>query len=84
MNAIRPISNYFQSLEIASPAQVIKNLKSIALPIIAMVGAHYVQKADAGFGLFAFCMSTCLAATGGAMVPACWAACAATIPTPTP
>ncbi|KAG8173337.1 hypothetical protein JTE90_025372 [Oedothorax gibbosus] len=43
-----------------------------------------IPTADAGFGLFALCMSTCLASTGGAFPPMCWAICCGTVPTPTP
>jgi hypothetical protein len=46
-----------------------------------------VPGADAGFALFALCMSTCLAAgtgTGGALWPMCVAICCPTAPAPTP
>ncbi len=46
-----------------------------------------VPTADAGLGLFALCMSTCLAAgtgTGGAFWPMCVAICCPTAPAPTP
>ena len=43
-----------------------------------------VPGADAGFGLFALCMSTCIASTGGAFPPMCWAICCGTVPAPTP
>ncbi|PWU14882.1 MAG: hypothetical protein C5B45_03785 [Chlamydiae bacterium] len=53
----------------------------------AVQAVSSVPGADAGFGLFALCMSTCLAAaggTGGAFWPMCVAICCPTAPAPTP
>ncbi|MEK7340278.1 MAG: hypothetical protein AABZ92_06175, partial [Verrucomicrobiota bacterium] len=60
-------------------------LLSIALGAVQALSS--VPTADAGFGLFALCMSACLAAgtgTGGAFWPMCVAICCPTAPAPTP
>lgn len=87
MVSLRGITNYLPTLpefKLATPQQAVKNLTKIAVPVILLVGLTYTPKADAGFALMAVCMSTCLAASGGAFAAFCWAFCAGTAPLPTP
>lgn len=45
--SISAVTNYIPSRALASPVQVVKNLKYLALPIIAMVGAMKAPVANA-------------------------------------
>lgn len=74
----------FPHLSLNSPSQILRNLNAIALPAIALVGVAHVQAAEAGFGFFAACMGICTSATGGTLIPACVAACVASLAAPTP
>lgn len=83
MNAVTNSSRYLPSFKPASPNQVLQNLTSLAIPIIVFVGLSHMQSAEAGFGFFTACMSICSAATGGTLIPACVAACVASLAAPT-
>lgn len=70
------ISSFTPSLSLASPMQMIKNLKLIALPAIALVSATHIAKADA---LMTWGCVWCLAS--GVGLPACWFPCGVAIVT---
>ena len=69
---------------IASPAQILKNITKVALPLVLLGTAMCLQGTEAGPAAYAACMTACLAATGGAFAPACAAACAPLLGAPTP
>ena len=59
-------------------------LVTVGVLVGAVKAMSSIPTADAGFGLFALCMSACLASSGGAFPPMCWAICCGTVPAPTP
>jgi hypothetical protein len=78
-----PVSSYASSWRAASPSQILKNIKKVALPALLMVGMYYgTQPAEAFFGAFTVCMACCTTATGGFGAPACIAACSASLALP--
>lgn len=57
----------------------------VVAPIFAALQiASSVPGADAGFLCLHLCMTACLAASGGAFPPACWAVCIPACANPTP
>lgn len=72
-------------MRLASPQQMLQNVKKIALPLISLYGAFYLlQPVEGGPLTYAACMATCLAATSGAFPPACHAACLTLLGMPSP
>lgn len=61
-----------------------KKVSILAIGIFAIHAATNVPQAEAGFGFFTVCMGICSSVTGGAFIPACVAACVASLATPTP
>jgi len=62
----------------------LNKLVKAGIAFAAVQALSSVPGADAGFALFHLCWTTCSAATGGGFIPACVAACLATLPAPTP
>lgn len=70
------ISSFIPSLSLASPMQMVKNLKLIALPAIALASSIQIPKGDA---LMTWGCVVCLAS--GVGLPACWFPCGVAIVT---
>ena len=63
---------------------IAKKIAIITLGTFAIHAVSSIPQAEGGLALMALCLSTCTAATGGAFVAACWAACCASVAAPTP
>ena len=81
--------NYIRahSPELATPAQALKNVKKIAIPLIALTGFTMIQAAEAGPLAYAACVTICCGTFPPlipVLLPSCATGCAPLLALPTP
>ena len=75
---------FIPHLRLDSIPNMVKKATLLAVPMIMMIGTSNLPTVSGGPVAYAACMAICLAATWGAFVPACAAACAPSLAAPTP